>query len=91
MTETEQLRVDLMYLARRMKASEDALEEWTEFMTMELLQNGIQLHKHKTSDRYFKESLKERFKDNYEKFESLFQGIKHLDKSKTKRYNEYNP
>ena len=86
MTEIEQLQVDLMYLARRMKASEEAIEAWTEFMTMELLQNGIQLHKHKTYDRYFKESLKERFKDNFEKFESLFQRIKYLDKSRTNRY-----
>lgn len=81
----KQLRTDLMYLARRQKALETAIEEWSEFMTTELLKQGIQIHKHKISDRYFKFSLQERHKEYYEKFESIFLKIKQLfSKSKPK-------
>lgn len=82
-----QLRTDLMYLARRQKALEDAICEWTEFMTRELLRQGIKLEKYKTSNYYFKQSLKEKFKQDYEKFESLFLKIKQLfGERKAKRY-----
>jgi len=74
----EQLRTDLMYLAHRQRALEDAMCEWTEFMTQELLRQGIKLEKYKTSNNYFKQSLREKFKQDYEKFESLFLGIKKL-------------
>ncbi len=75
-TELEQLRADLMYLARRQKALEDAISEWSEFITRELLNCGIRLHKRQVGDHYFRESLKDKFKSDYEKFETLFKNIK---------------
>lgn len=78
MRELKQLRADLMYLAKRQRALEDALSEWSEFMTAELLKQGIRIHKHKISDKYFKFSLQERHKEYYEKFDSIFLKIKQL-------------
>jgi len=74
----EQLRTDSMYLAHRQKALEDAMCEWTEFMTQELLRQGIKLEKYKTSNYYFKQSLREKFKQDYEKFESIFSKVNTL-------------
>ena len=91
MNELEQLRFDLMWLARRQKALEDATSEWSEFMTVELLKNGIQLHKHKISDGYFKNSLKDKFKADYEKFESLFSTIHTYFDKKKDTYKKYLP
>lgn len=74
----KQLRTDLMYVAERQKALEDSISEWSEFMTAELLKQGIRIHKHQISNRYFRSSLKETHKQHYEKFESLFLKIKQL-------------
>lgn len=86
----EQLKIDLLYLAKRQKVIEDAvinledalldfnkkISEWSEFMVAELLKQGIQIHKYKRSHDYFKESLKDKFKADFEKFETLFGAIK---------------
>lgn len=80
MTEIEQLRIDLMYLARRQKALELAIEDWTEFMASELLRQGIQINKYKKSNEYFKQSLKDKFKADYDKFEALFLKVKRPSK-----------
>lgn len=63
----------------------DALQGWTqsvstqfEFMFKEFASLHNQLHKHKKSYNYFRESLKEKFKTDYEKFESLFLKVKQL-------------
>ena len=76
--DNEQLRVDLMYLAHRQKALEDAISEWTEFMTVELLRQGVTLHKHKRSYAFFKRSLSETHKRNFEEQESISLKIKQL-------------
>lgn len=86
----KQLRIDLMYLARRQKALEDAICEWTEFMTRELLRQGIKLEKYKTTNNYFKQSLKEKFKQDYDKFESIFSGIKKLFGEHKRKYKYSN-
>jgi len=78
MNELTQFQFDLLWLAKRQRALEEALEEWTEFMTRELLRQGIKLEKYKTTNNYFKQSLKAKFKQDYEKFESLFSGINTL-------------
>lgn len=83
----ETLRNDLMYLARRQKALEDDIGEWTEFMTTELLKQGIVILKDKKSLDYFKKGLQFTFKENYEKLESLFSTVnKYFDERKAKRH-----
>lgn len=67
-----------MYLARQQKALEDAISEWSEFMTTELLKQGIQIHKHKISDKYFKFSLQENFKKLFNDREDILLKIKQL-------------
>ena len=84
-----QLRTDVMYLAHRQRALEDAMCEWTEFMTRELLRQGIKLEKYKTTNNYFKQSLREKFKQDYEKFESLFLGVNTLFGNKKRKVNKY--
>jgi len=90
--ELGQLKVDIIWLAKRQKIIEDAvihledtllefnkaIAEWSEFMTTELLKQGIQIHKHKISDKYFRNSLKETHKRHYEEFESILLKIKQL-------------
>ena len=90
MNDIDQLKVDLIYLAKRQKVIEDSvinledallayakeISEWSEFLTKELLKQGIQVNKYKKSHGYFRESLKEKFKADYEKFEILFSAIK---------------
>ena len=78
----EQLRVDLMYLANRQKALEDAfealaheIEAWSSFITEVHIRGGVNLIKHKRGDKYFKDSLKHTHKQTYEKFESVFKLI----------------
>ena len=89
MNELTQLRTDLMYLAKRQAALEVALEEWTEFITTEIFKQDIKLFKHKKSYNYFRESLKDKFKADYEKFESLFSTIHTYFDKKKKVYNKY--
>ena len=87
MNDLEQLRFDLMWLANRQRALEEALSEWTEFITVELFKQDIKLFKHKKSYNYFRESLKDKFKADYEKFESLFSTIHtYFDKKKQRSY-----
>ena len=78
MNELKQLRADLMYIAHRQRALENAISEWSEFMTSELLKQGIRISKHQISDRYFRSTLRETHKQHYEKFESIFLKIKQL-------------
>lgn len=103
----KQTEIDLLYLAERIKVLQDAvirtegailelghdLSEWSKFLTVETLKQSVQIHKQQKSDRYFRNSLKERHKENYEKFESLFLKVKQLfggykakDKGKTPSY-----
>ena len=95
-----QLETDLLYLAKRQKIIEDAvcrieyalqefnqsIAEWSEFMTIELLKQGIVIHKNKTSFEYFRNSLKDTHKEHYEKFESLFLKIKQLFGERKRKY-----
>ena len=88
---------DIIYLAKRQKIIEDAvirledafitynkdIGEWTEFVSAELFKQGIKIHRHKKSFEWFRSSLKETHKQNYEKFERLFHKIDLLyDKKK---------
>ena len=92
MTEIEQLRYDLIYLAKRQRVIEDAVirmedylietAEWTSFITTELLKQGIVIHKNKKSFVWFRSSLKETHRQTYEKFESLFKKIDILYKKR---------
>lgn len=89
MSELEQLHTDLIYLAKRQKIIEDAvirtedalitlnkdISQWTEFMSTEFFKQGITIHKNKKTFTWFRSSLKETHKQNYEKFESLFRKI----------------
>lgn len=99
MNELAQLRIDLQYLANRQKIIEDAVirienallefneatSEWSEFMTTELLRQGVRIHKNKKSFEYFRSTLSQTHKEYYEKFESLFLKVKQLfAKEKTK-------
>ena len=98
MTELEQLRYDLIYLAKRQLIIEDAViraedclvetAEWTSFITAELLKQGITIHKNKKSFVWFRSSLKETHRQTYEKFETLFKKIDILYK-KRKGYDKY--
>ena len=81
----EQLRTDLMYLAQRQKVIEDALliwgkemSEWSEFLTKEVLKQEVGFLRNKQEQNNFKKSLTYKFKEDYEKFESLFLKIKQL-------------
>ena len=74
----KQLKADILWLAKRQRALEDAISEWSEFMTAELLKNGIRIHKHQTSDRYFKHSLQENFKKFFDGREDILLKIKQL-------------
>ena len=88
----KQLQTDLMYLAQRQKVIEDAViqiedalliwgketSEWSEFLTKEVLKQGIGFFQNKRELNNFKKSLTYKFKEDYEKFESLFLKIKQL-------------
>lgn len=74
------------FLIARNKAD----DEWSEFITYQTLLRHVELHKHKKSDIYFKESLKGHWKENFEKFESLFQKINQLCGTKKKGNSKYN-
>jgi len=88
---------DLIYLAKRQKIIETAviniedallafgkdISEWTEFVNTELFKQGITIHKNKKSFEYFRSSLRETHKQNYEKMESLHSRVNSLfDKKK---------
>ena len=79
---------DILYLGKRVKALEEDLQEWTEFMTTEMLKNGVRIHKNKTSFEYFRKSLNNTFKQTYEKFEGIFKRNKIFDKKK-RTYKDY--
>jgi len=72
---------DVIYLGMRQAALEDAIEEWSEFITAELLKQGIRIHKNKRSFEYFKGTLNMTHKQNYERFESLFKYLAHKKKA----------
>ena len=95
----EQLRADVMYLARRLKALEDAfwlqqdknaelidalskwnkdISQWSEFLTVELLKQGVIISKHKRSYGFFQRSLSETHKRTFEELESISLKIKQL-------------
>ena len=96
MNEIEQLRYDLIYLAKRQRVIEDAvihmedaliaynkdMSEWTKFIAIEVFKQAITTHKNKKSFNYLRSSLKETHKQNYEKFESLFKKIDILYKKR---------
>jgi len=101
----KQLRVDLIYLAKRYKIIEDAfikledetvaivaalfdwekgLNEWTDFITTELLKQGISGYKDEKALEKFKGSLRYKFKADYDKFESLFSKVEGMRSRKGK-------
>ena len=97
----EQLRADLMYLARRQRVIEDAVisiedgllaflketKEWQEFISMEIFRQYCIIHKNKKSFEYFRSTLRETHKQNYEKMESLLTRVNSLfDKKKKGAY-----
>ena len=78
---------DIIYLGHRQRAMEEALEEWTEFITTEIFKQDVKLHKHKKTYGYFKESLKYKFKTDYEKMEGILARVNSLfDKKKKGRW-----
>lgn len=98
MSELDQVYKDLIYLAKRQRIIEDAvigietalvklekdISEWTEFMNTELFRQGITIHKNKKSFEYFRSTLRETHKQNYEKMESLYKRVNSLFDKKGK-------
>lgn len=99
-----QLQTDITYLAKRHKIIEDGVirledallayaeevNEWSEFLTKEMLRQGVSIHKNKRSFEYFRSTLNQTHKQNYEKFESVFLKIKQLfGERKNNRYTKY--
>lgn len=97
MSELDQVHRDLIYLAKRQRIIESAvinienalfafskdIGEWTEFMNTELFRQGITIHKNKKSFEYFRSTLRETHKQNYEKMESILARVNSLfDKKK---------
>ncbi len=83
MDSIEQLRVDLMFLAKRQRSLEIAIEEWSEFITTEILRCGLSSIKDNKNLASFRGYLKDKFKEDYEKFEILFSKVNKLyDKKK---------
>ena len=88
---------DLIYLAKRQAVIEKAvirledaliaygkgMSEWQEFMSMQVFGQYCTIGKNKRQFEYFRSTLKETHKQNYEKFEGLFRKIDLLyDKKK---------
>ena len=83
----KQTKCDLLYLAIRLKETEDALEnltdivlgfmhasnETSEFQNKEIFKLYHNLSKHKRSDEYHKRSLGETFKQLFDANEKLFE------------------
>ena len=67
---------DIFFLAERHVALEDAIAEWSEFLTAELLKQGVRNIKDKKGLEYFKKSLSHTHKQTFEKLETLFKIIK---------------
>lgn len=85
-----------MKLGDRVTALEDlckelvnSVDEWSIFITDQYLKQGIQLHKHKNSDKYFKLSLSETHKRTFNELESISLKIKQLFKKVNPRVYKY--
>ena len=75
MTEVEQLRADLIYLARRQRAIEDELTEWSDYLTQEILRQALDTIKDREGLGKFKGYLSQKFKSDYDKLEGLFSKV----------------
>ena len=97
MDKQTELQNDLLYLAKRQRIIEDAViniedgllaflketKEWQEFISMEIFRQSSIIHKNKKSFEYFRSTLRETHKQNYEKMESLHTRVNSLfDKKK---------
>lgn len=78
MDSLKQLRADLMFLARRQRALELAFKEWSEFITIEILRCSQSSYKDNKNLASFRGYLKDKFKEDYEKFETLFSKVNKL-------------
>ncbi len=62
----KELFVDIMYVAKRQKALEDAISEWGQFITEEILKTAMSTMK---LDKKTKDSLKYTFKKRVYKYD----------------------
>ena len=77
------LTEEVATLKQRQRILEEAFVLWNEFMTTEMINIYVDLGKHKNSDKYFKDSLRQRWKDIYDRFEKAYanrESIKYTNK-----------
>ena len=104
MTEYEELHTEIMYLAHRQKETDDRMDalvewadavnknisEWSEFVNLTLMQQGVKLLEKQRGEGYFKKTSQENWKEVYAKIEDLFSRVKTLSgEAKRGKYKEY--
>lgn len=101
--EIDQVNRDLLYLAKRQKITEDEIvilrdvildflnetKEWREFMSTEIFRQYCIIGKNKKSFEYFRGTLRETHRQNYEKMESLYTRVNSLFDKKKKGLGKY--
>jgi len=100
MTEYEELHTEIMYLAHRQKETEDRMDalvewadavnknisEWSEFVNLTLMQQGVKLLEKQRGEGYFRKTSSENWKEVYDKLEVLSLKIKGSGKNKDNIY-----
>tara|TARA_R100001530_G_scaffold135499_1_gene112847 strand:- start:1538 stop:1840 length:303 start_codon:yes stop_codon:yes gene_type:complete len=78
-----------LFLMDYLKVQGKALEEWTQFLTEATFRDSVQLHKYKTSDKWFKRTQGENHKRLLDRTEALasklrryFEGKRNSNKDK---------